>query len=277
MAVLLALAAAVVVGSGDFFGGVAARHGRILAVVTWVHVVGIGAMAALGPLLGGDPTAADLWWGAASGVAGAAGVLALYSGFTAGRVGLVAPTSAVVAAGFPVGFGILVGERPGWVALAGLAVGLAAIALVSRPSHDEPGDGAANGLVHGVAAGLAFGALFILLSRAEDGSGLWPLLPARAAGAAALVGAAIAMRRDLAPVRMSWRPIATAGLLTVTGNGLFLLASQRGLLSVVAVLTSMYPAATVAWARVVFRERLNGVQLSGVALALLAVALIAGG
>lgn len=277
MAVVLALAAALVVGSGDFFGGMAARRGKVLAVVTWVHLVGIAAMAVLGPLLGGDPTAADLGWGAASGVAGAAGVLALYAGFTAGRVGLVAPTSAVVAAAFPVVFGVLTGERPSALAIAGLATGLVAIALVSRPERGETAGGGRQGLLHGVVAGLAFGALFILLSRAESGSGLWPLLPARAAGALLLVGAAVALGRELRPAAGSWQPIAAAGVLTVSGNGLFLLASQRGLLSVVAVLTSMYPAATVAWARVVFRERLAGLQLVGVALALAAVGLIAGG
>ncbi len=277
MAIALALAAALVVGSGDFFGGVASRHGRVLAVVLWVHVVGIVAMALLGPLLGGDPTAADLWWGAAAGIAGAAGVLSLYLGFASSRMGVVAPVSAVVAAAAPVLFGLATGERPGPVAFAGLAVGLVAIALVSRPAAGDERGSTAAGVARGLAAGVAFGALFILFSRAGDGSGVWPVLPARVAGAALLVVATTAVRSPRRPIRASWGAIGLAGTLTVGGNGLFLLASQEGLLSVVSVLTSMYPAATVGWARLVYRERLSGVQLSGVALALAAVALIVAG
>ncbi len=277
VAIILALAAALVVGSGDFFGGVASRHGRVLAVVLWVHLVGIVAMAVLGPLVGGDPTAADLAWGAAAGVAGAAGVGSLYVGFSASPMGVVAPVSAVVAAGFPVLFGVATGERPSAVSAAGLAVGLVAIALVSRPSGPAATGSVGAGVAWGMAAGLAFGALFVLFSRTADGSGIWPVLPARLAGAAAAIAVVAASRAERMPRRTSWPAIGLAGVLTVAGNGLFVLASQRGLLAVVSVLTSMYPAATVAWARVVFKERLGAPQLAGVALALAAVALIAGG
>ncbi len=277
MAVFLALAAAAVVGSGDFFGGMASRHGRVLAVSLWVHVGGVAAMVALGPLVDGDPTAADLWWGAGAGLAGAVGVTSLYLGFARSRMGIVAPVSAVVAAALPVVFGVASGERPSSVATAGLAVGLVAIALVSRPGAADARGSVAAGVVRGTAAGIAFGALFILFAETGDGSGIWPVLPARLAGASLVLAAVLATRSERLPRRQSWSAIALASVLTVGGNGLFVLASQEGLLAVVSVLTSMYPAATVAWARVVYRERLTGIQLAGVALALGAIALIAGG
>jgi drug/metabolite transporter (DMT)-like permease len=277
VAILLALAGAAVVGSGDFFGGVAAKHGRVLAVVLWVHLVGVGAMVLIGPLLGGDPTAADLWWGAAAGASGSLGVVALYHGFATSRVGVVAPISAVVAAVLPVLYGVIDGERPGPVVVAGLAVGVVAIALVSRPSADDTEGNIGGGVVRGLAAGLAFGALFILFSRVGDDAGAWPVLPARAAGAGVLLTAILARRDPLVPARASQPVVALGGVVAAVGTGLFVLAFQRGLLSVVSVLTSMYPAASIAWARVIFAERLTGVQWMGVALALLAVGLIAAG
>ncbi len=275
MAILLALASAAVVGSADFFGGFATRRGRVFAVVAWSHLFGVAATAAIGPVVGGSPTAADLWWGAASGVSGAAGILSLYSGFAAARVGVVAPTSAVVAAVFPALFGIVEGERPSLLALAGIALGIGAVLLISRAAD---GSGLSlTGLLYGIGAGLGFGGLFILLSRAQDGSGIWPLGPGRLAGFVVIALAAAIWGRDLRPVRSSWPPLLVAGFLAVLGNGLFLLASQRGLLSVVAVLTSLYPVATVAWARAIFKEVLAPSQLLGLALALLAVAVIATG
>ncbi len=277
MAILLALAAAAVVGSGDFFGGMASRHGRVLAVSLWVHVCGVAAMLVLGPLVGGDPTAADLWWGAAAGLAGAVGVTSLYLGFASSRMGVVAPVSAVVAAAVPVMFGLATGERPAALAVGGLGLGLVAIALVSRPGRDQGSAGVAAGVLRGLAAGAAFGALFVFFGQVGDGTGVWPVLPARMAGAALLVAVAVGTRAPGRPETASWPAIGLAALLTAGGNGLFVLASQEGLLAVVSVLTSMYPAATVAWARVVYRERLTGMQLAGVALALAAIALIAGG
>ena len=278
MAVFLALAGAVVVGSGDFLGGLAARHGRVLAVVLWVHLVGIGAMAILGPAIGGDPATADFLWGAAAGAAGSLGVVALYHGFATSRVGVVAPISAVVAAGLPVLWGVADGERPGAIVVVGLAIGVAAIALISRPAPTDVASGTiAGGVVRGLAAGVAFGALFIFFGQVGDDAGAWPVLPARAAGTAVMLGVIAARRDALVPAPGARPVVALAGITAAGGTALFVLAFQEGLLSVVSVLTSMYPAASVAWARVVFGERLTPVQWVGVVTALVAVGLIATG
>ncbi len=278
MPVLLALLSATANGTGDFFGGIASRRGGpVLAVTLWMHLVGIATAAAAGPLVGGDPTTADLAWGAAAGLGGSLGVLAIYQGFAATRMGVVAPVSAVVAAAVPVGYGLISGERPGWVVMAGLIAGMVAIALVSTHRTDKAGGPVGRGVTWAILGGIGFGLLFIFFGQTEDGSGMWPVLPARLAGSVLLAAAVVSLRRPWLPSLPSRLPATAAGVLTIAGNGLFVVASQRGLLSVVSVLTAMYPAATVAWARAMLGERLSPVQVTGAVLALAAVGLIAAG
>lgn len=293
MAVLLGLSAAIVYGSSDFLGGLASRRSPVLAVVAGSQLAGLVALLPLLPLLPGAVTAAALGWGAASGVAGGAGVALLYRGLSRGRMGIVAPTTAVGAAALPVVVGLLAGERPGAAALAGIAVALAAIVLVSLtpaptstgvPEAVGPGVGVAfpggdqrrlpAGLPEAVAAGLAFGAFFILLARAGTDSGLWPLVGARGGSTALVVLGAVATGRSLRPVAGSWGLIIASGVLDMAANALYLLATGTGLLSLVAVLTSLYPASTVLLARVILHERLAPLQLLGLGLAAAGVALI---
>jgi drug/metabolite transporter (DMT)-like permease len=237
-------------------------------------------------------------------------VIGLYRGLSVGRMSVVAPVTAVIAAIIPVLFGLSAGERPSALALFGVVVALAAVALVSmsaepsgaaagRPSGGARGgwagggsrQGAAgiqssaatrlrprsSGLVAAVGAGVAFGAFFILLRRAAFDSGLWPLIGARAASIGS-AGLLVALRQTpLRPAAGTGSRIWAAGVLDVVANLLFLLASRRGLLSVVAVLTSMYPASTVVLARLVLGERLTAFRSTGLAAAAAGVALIAAG
>jgi drug/metabolite transporter (DMT)-like permease len=296
VAVLLGLGAALTYGASDFFGGVASRRAPILAVVVASQVVGLVVIIPFLILLPGVPTTAALVWGGASGAAGGAGVALLYRGLSRGRMSVVAPTTAVGAAVVPVLFGLLVGERPGIAALVGIVVALTAIALMSlvpEPSADVPepagpGVGVTGGALRGsrpgrlpagfgdaVAAGVAFGGFFILLQQAGEDTGLWPLLGARIGSIGLLVLAAVATRRQLRPGGGAYAAIAAAGALDMVANALYLLAARIGLLSLVVVLTSLYPASTILLARIVLRERLVGGQVAGLALAAAGVTLIA--
>lgn len=275
MPAFLAICSALVVGSSDFLGGFAGRKGRIYAVVVWTQFIGFVAIVGISALIGGDPTAADLWWGAGAGLSGSIGIAILYRGFTVAQIGVVSPISSVGAAAVPALFGIFTGEEPGAPALIGVAVGIVAIALVSQ--SDGTRRASLIGVLHGAGAGIGFAGLFILLSYTTEDAGTWPLVPGRLAGAVVLTIGAIALGKNLKPAQGSWPAIFGAGVLAMAGNGLFLLAVQRGLLSLVAVLTSLYPAASVMWARLVFHERLRRVQLVGFALALIAVGLIVAG
>jgi drug/metabolite transporter (DMT)-like permease len=280
MAILLSLAAAIIYGGADFIGGVTTRRSSALAVVLLSELAGFGLLAALVPLFGGSPSGAVLW-GGASGLAGAAGVVLLYRGLALGPMAVVAPITAVEAASVPVFFGLLIGERPSSSALLGVAVALVAIVLVSSAddARDSPGFSAGNrpGVAEALGAGLAFGAYFILLERAGDESGLWALITGRTVSIAA-VGALAAMKRtQLRTDRLTAIGIVLAGFLDVTANVFYVLALQEGLLALVAVVTSMYPASTVVLARVVLRERFRVPQLAGLGLAAAGVVLIAFG
>ena len=278
MAILLGLGAALTYGAADFFGGLSTKRSNEFSVVVCSQVIGSALLLAALPLFLDAPFTTEAFaWGMGSGLGGGLGVLLLYRGLALGRMSVVAPTTGVIAASVPVLAGLLLGERPGALSLIGVVVALIAVVLVSAsPDHAGRRDGY-SGMREAVGAGVGFGGFFILLSLGGEDTGLWPLIGSRAASLGIVTLIALLMGRSLRPAPGSLRLIATAGILDVAANLLFLEATRVGLLSLVAVLTSMYPGATVVLARFVLHERLHRLQLVGLACAALGVALIAGG
>ena len=277
MAVLLALAAALVYGAGDFAGGMAARRAPAMTVVLASQVLGGLLLTGLAFVVGGDAlTAADAAWAAMAGIAGGGALALLYHGLATGVMSLVAPVTAVVAAAVPVLAGFGFGERPTAVAGAGMVIALGAIALISRPPAGDHGAGHLSGqaLALALGAGLGFGLFFIGLERTNDGTGLWPLVPARGAAALGFILLALATRTSARLPAGLGRWIVLAAACDTAANALYLLAVRRGLLAIVAVVTSLYPASTLLLARVVLGERLARVQRVGLAGAAMAVVLI---
>ena len=274
MAILLGVLAAVLAGSGDFFGGVASRRSRVTSVVLGTHLVGSAATLALAPLIGGSLSARTVLWGALAGIAGAFGVLSLYRGFTRSGIGIVSPIAAIGAAGWPVLWSLGRGDAARPTEIIGMAAGLLAIWLIARSPGDETGS-PLTGVGYGILAGLGFGGLLILLSFTAEGSGIWALLPARVAGAAVIAGYGAAAGTTLIAARSAWAPLAASGVLTVAGNGSFIVASDLGSLAVVSVLAALFPAATVILARLMLKERLSRARLVGLGVALASVALVA--
>jgi drug/metabolite transporter (DMT)-like permease len=273
---VLALAAAATFGTADFLGGLATRRASALLVTLVAQLAGLGVVlpALLILRAPGDP--ASLAWGAASGVCGCAGLVVFFRALASGAMASAAPITAIVSAAIPVLAGVLLGERPGALAWVGVGAGLLAVGAISR-GGDPSARFEGRTLTLAVGAGVGFGLFFVLLSRASPASGLWPLLGARL-GSVTLLTAVVLARR------VSWRAEpgalrlgAISGAVDMTANALFLLATRQGELALVAVVTSLYPAATVLLALVVLRERLRAFQFVGVALALVAVVLIAGG
>ena len=285
MAILLGLLVALTYGSGDFCGGIASTRSRPSAVVIGAFSISAGLLilATVGWwVLGGLPpaTAHDLWIGVVVGAIGPVAVGLLYRGLALGRMSVVAPITAVVAAVVPFAWGLLHGERPSAVAVAGALAALVAVGLISSaPAHPENAaddDGTPISLVvTALVSGLGFGVVFVLLAQASSDAGLWPLFSARlVAVGLSVVGFAIwvrirpqPLRPNLVPVAGTWAAVAGAGALDVTANAIYLSATQRGLLSIVAVLSSLYPASTVILARVFLNERLHRSQLIGLLLA----------
>jgi drug/metabolite transporter (DMT)-like permease len=292
MASLLALTAAMAYGAGDFLGGVASRRAPTTAVVLWSHVVGLVLMLTVAPLLGGSLTAAGLAIGAGAGLVGAAGVALFYQGLSIGTMSVVAPIAGLLSAAVPVTAGLVAGERPGPAALGGIALALVAITLVSREAASEdaeaePGaaagetdDGSANArrvraLVLAVGAGVAFGLFFALLNTAGDEAGMWPLVGARLASVGMFTLLGLARVVQAAPPRDAAAAAVGAGVLDAAANVFYLLALTHGLLSVVSVLTALYPAGTVLLARYGLGERMSAVQRTGLAVAGVSAVLIA--
>jgi drug/metabolite transporter (DMT)-like permease len=284
--VLLALAAAVSYGVSDFAGGVLARRVHVLVVFLLSQLVSSCLLIACVMLWAGTVSWPGLGWGAAAGLAGVVGTSLLYQGLAIGRMSVVAPITAVVGAGLPVLVGLAAGERPGPAALTGIVIGLFAVVVITR-SPDVPAprtaasrsvqvaDSARQAIICALGAGVGFGLFYVLLERSPVDSGLWPLLGTRIS-LVGVLGLVVAVRRLAvgAAAGMGLRLIGL-GVANTAADLLFLLATREGLLSLVAVITSMYPAVTVAMAGLFLGERIAHRQVSGLAIAGASVVLIA--
>lgn len=275
MAVTLALLAAVVYGAADFFGGLASRKTPAVAVVVLSQLVGLAFLIVAAFFVPGHFYAGDVAWGVAAGIGGAVGIGALYAALAIGRMGVVSPVTAVVGASVPVVVGFALGDRPPLHAAIGLALAFVAVALVAANAEswhftfDEPGIGLA------LVSGLAIGALYVFLSRGHHDAGLTLLGTTRVTSIVLLGAYALLRRVPLVPARGAFATIAFAGGLDMLANVFYVLASHAGLLEIVAVLTSLYPASTVILARFVLDERLARSQWAGVAFATAGVVLLA--
>lgn len=335
LAVLLALASAVSYGGSDFAAGLASRKFSIITVTFLASICSLLLTLAVLPWVASPaPSAAALGWGVAAGLGGMSGALALYAGFRHAAFSVAGPLSAVSAAGLSVIVGILIGERPASMSLAGIGVALPAIALVSltagRPGPDQPAaavpeppaaavpelqapgspgpappatgpdtgsarsaspvtgsaarllsHGAWPGVTTGLVAGVGFALLFIGLDRAGQAAGLWPVLVSQAAEIVA-IGGLLTWRTGLRSGSpgtgispgTAWLAVLT-GVSGGAGTIFYFLATHHGFLAITAVLTSLYPAVTIALARVIASERLSAARLAGLLLAGVSVTLIA--
>lgn len=279
MPFFFALASSVLYGSADFLGGWASRRGPVLAVTVASQALGLVALLVAALFVPGVLRPEAAGWGVAAGISGAVGVVLLYHALATGNVSTVAPIISMIAISVPVAAGFLAGERPGPLALAGIVLGVVAVAMIGA---GESGDGARvfptrGSLAVAVTSGVFIGGFLVSIGRIPTGSGLWPLVLARAAGTSAL-GLLLLARRGGAPMpRELWPAIAGCGVFDVSANLLYWTAAQNGPLSLMATVVSLAPASTVVLAQLVLRERLAWLQKAGVAVALGAIALLAQG
>jgi drug/metabolite transporter (DMT)-like permease len=224
----------------------------------------------------GTPIASahDLWWGAAGGIAGGFALIAFYSALSRGTMTVVAPTTAVVSAVLPVIVGLSMGERPSGTALVGIVVACLAVALVSGAIGTRHQHTAISTVVLAAAAGVGFGFIFIAFARTADDSGLWPLVAARAASIPVVAAVVLVTRPGRAGLRPVIWLVLASGVLDMAANLFYLEASHRGLLSIVAVISSMYPVSTVCLAFGLDHERVSKSQAAGLAFAATALALV---
>jgi drug/metabolite transporter (DMT)-like permease len=291
MYLLLALAAAAAYGAADFLGGVASRRSPVVPVIIASQGLALLLILLVAPLMGGVPSAVELAWGAAAGLAYACGLVLLYRALADGRMSVVAPITGVCAPSLPVIFGLAIGERPGLFALTGVVLAIVAILLVSRAAEpiqdDTPEEQSASTapstaererqrrvVLMAVGAGVAMGVFFIALGQTRPESGLWPLVATRALTVLCYLAVVGFTRQSLRLPRASLQVALLGGALDICANTLFLFAVRSGLISLAATVTSLYPATTIVLASLVLRERLRRVQLMGLACAAAALLMI---
>lgn len=279
IAVLLALTCAVAYGLSDFVGGVASKRTSPWAVGVAGQLCGGVLIVLLGlTVASGDLRPADLGWGLLAGVGSGFGIAYLYRGLAGGRMGVVAPVSGVAAAIVPVVTGLVQGERPGAWVIGGMVAALPAIWLVASEPAGPDGPGADRaGIVDGLLAGLGFGLMFAAVAQIPEESGVLPLAANQWGGAVTLIVLAMLSRAAWLPRDRHAALGAATGLLGSLAVLAFLAATHHGYLTVVAVISALYPAVTVILAAAMLRERVHRAQGVGLVLCGLAVALVAAG
>lgn len=281
LAALLALASSVSWGLADFLGGVQSRRHALLSVLLLSQAVALVVL--LVAVAAGVPTehdAAATAWAAGTGVLGILALTAFYRALSIGTMSIVAPLSATGAA-VPVVVGLVSGERPRAVQIAGMALALIGVMLAAR----EVGEGDAKArrtnrtaVLLALGAAVGFGSFFAGMDRAEERADVaWVLLAARAPEVLVLVAACAVRPPRLPRATSALGAIAAIGILDLLANTLFVLATGRGLLSVVGVLGALYPAVTVLLARALLHERLTRAQDAGVLVTLVGVVALAAG
>jgi drug/metabolite transporter (DMT)-like permease len=218
------------------------------------------------------PSASALAWAAVAGVGTTVGIASLYQGLAVGGAAVVAPVAAVVTAIIPAIFTALAVGLPDASQLLGFVAALAGIWLVTRGPTNEPHSRA--GVKLGVLAGIGFGAFLTLIAQAGESGVFAPLAVARIV---TVIAALLLLRFRAIPVPSpaSNYTALLAGVLDAGGNVFFVMAQQHIRLDVAAVLSSLYPVATVGLARVVWREHVSVSQWAGIATCLVAVTLMA--
>jgi len=296
MTAVLALLASLVWGTSDFMGGVVSRRVRPVLVVAIAHTIALATLLVVAAA-GGSFSAklGYLPWAVAAGAVGLVALVAFYGALSTGTMGIVAPiagTGAVV----PVAVGLLSGESPSGWQIAGIAAAVGGVVLASGPElagRGGPDGGGSRPLVLAVVAAAGFGTVFVLIDRGAKHNVVMTLLTMRATSVSivALLGLGYLMRRrrvrvsaegDGEPVVREWGVhwkqvpvIAIVGWTDAGANGLYGAAVRHGLVSVTAVLASLYPAVTVLLARFVEGERMRLIQNIGVGLAMCGVVLLA--
>ncbi len=273
IAVFCGLGSAAAWGAGDFSGGFASRKGNLLGVVLLSQLLG-GLILAIMALVFSEtiPPFEHLFYGIIAGIFGNFGLIALYKGLAQGRMGIVAPLSAVLTALIPIGYTAFFEGLPTITQLLGFLFFIVAVWLLSsvgagfRMTLKE--------LFLSIAAGLGFGLFFIFIDRANDLSIFWPLVGARVASVSFLFIIILMSGKSAQPLTGQWIFIVITGILDAAGNAFFSMAAHLGRLDVSAVLGSLCPAATVLLAWFFLKERLHQKQWIGVATAFAALILI---
>jgi drug/metabolite transporter (DMT)-like permease len=274
---LLALAASLSWGLGDFLAGLRTRRLPLVTVLVVSQAAGLATIALVVAVRGaGPPDNRHLLYGSLAGICGAVGLAALYRGLAVGPMSIVAPISATAAV-VPVVFDLASGDRPSAAQAAGIALAVLGVVLASQARAAGGSRASAESVGLALVAALSFGFLLVLLGEASEGDPYWGTLSMRTTSFSLLVLAALVLRPSFALGERDLPVLLLIGVLDTAGNALFAVATTESLLSVAAVLGQLYPVVTVLLARLVLGERISRGQGVGVVSAFAGVALITAG
>ena len=284
--VLLGFATSLVYGFADFFGALSSKKIKPLFVTLISGLSGLVFLLLMSPVFGMPANPTAIFWGVLAGLGSAVAITALYASLAIGPISILSPLGAVMSALVPMLFGVIFkGEQftaAGWLALLGIVI---AVGLVGFVPADDIRLPSAKGLLLGVTAGSFIGLILIFINQAPTDSGVTSVVVMRAVSATTIgtfVLISFLIRKNLSRSDFSvgpriWLMIALTGILDSSANVFFLFAMRFGSLTVVSVLTALYPLGTLILARVVLKEKIAKVQLAGVLLALSCSALLASG
>lgn len=304
LTVLFGVVAALTYGSADFLGGVASKRMSPIRVTAIGAVSGLVVLVAAVPLIGGRWSWEAVLYGGISGITGAIAISLLYACLAIGPMSILSPLTALVSAFVPLMAGVIRGERLPLLGYVAIGIALVAVVLVGFVKEEGAVRPSPKALLMAIGSGAMIGAFLILIDLTPDDSGLVPLIANRVVNGAimfAVVGVLVLVgRRALsrrpsrggarietpdtapAPVGMltrGWRAgfwVAVAcGMIDATANALLLFGLRIGELTVMSVLTALYPAGTIILAAIVLRERIAPVQVVGLVLALVAAGMLA--
>jgi drug/metabolite transporter (DMT)-like permease len=277
MSPLFALGASLTYGIADFTGAMAARRTSALTVTFSVQIVGLLILLPIMPLLPGEFSVPAVLIGGVSGAVGTAGLVIYLRAMARGPIGVISPLAAASGAVVPVAWGSLVlGDRLSLLQVGGVILALASVFVVAWVPGTAVGAAEPRAILAGLGSGVLFGTFFVALDATPPDSGMWPLVGARVASA---LGILLLLRIVSRPAH----PGPAVGLILLSSasdmsaNVLFLLATRGGLLSISALLSSLYPVVALLLARRFIAERLHRVQAAGVVGALVAMGLLVGG
>ena len=274
MVTFLALAAAVLAGTGDFFGGRATKKTNIVSVLAISHFLGLVIILVLAPLMAEEFKTSDFFLGVLASSFGLMGLTLLYRGLAKSPMAIVAPITAVACATLPVGWGLFSGEKLATQQVVGVFVGLLAIFLVSwTPGKRTSIKGLL--ILEALIAGFSFGAFFIVIDGTSETTAPWPVVGSRVFSVLAIFLFVIIRKKSIKPEGNSAPYIIGAGFFDTLANIALLAALNKGLLSLVSILASFYPAVTVLLARLFLKEIMSTSQLIGLALGLTSIGILA--
>ena len=275
MTLIISLCAALFYGVADYSGSRGARVANSASITFVGQAAALLLISIYLLITWTTPPPLESWmWTTGGGFGGAIALVAFYQAMSKGSMTVIAPITAVIGLSVPVIAGFLQGERPKTVAWVGIAIAVVAVALVGDvlDKHDLPTS--MNAIWMAIAAGFGFGMIFVCMAQASHEHGIWPLFGQRIVSVPTVALLAFAQTRKVGVPRSAIGFALAAGILDTSANGLYLLATHTGMMSLVSVITALYPVSTVVLAMKFDRERLHRSQAVGMALAATSLVLV---